>query len=158
MHPSDLDDLRAFIRAHRQLTLAVCQTDEPFTAMSAYVPEPDLRGLLIHLSNLSQHKRMLLTNPKCSVLIAERDDDRAEPMSLARVTLQGVAVKLDKSGGDYASAQVRFLTRLPASELMFGLPDFDLIRITFTTGRFIAGFGKAFPFSAAELLAATSRE
>jgi putative heme iron utilization protein len=150
MNPTELRD---FIRVHRQLTLAVSQADVPFTAMSAYVPEPDLRSVLIHLSNLSAHKRMLANNPKCSLLIAEPDDGRAEVMSLARVTLQGVATTIDKASDDYAQAKARFMARLPASAVMFGLPDFDLIRITITDGRYIAGFGKAFPFTAEDLAA-----
>lgn len=148
----DFPELRTFIRSHRQLVLAVSQNDEPFTAMSAYVPEPDLSGLLIHLSNLSQHKHMLLQNPKCSVLIAEPDDGRAEVMSLARVTLQGLAAKIDKNTDDYTRSKSRFLARLPTSELMFGLLDFNLIRIAFTSGRYIAGFGNAFPFTAQDLI------
>ena len=150
MNPTELRD---FIHAHRQLVLAVSQNDEPFTAMSAYVPEPDVRGLLIHLSNLSLHKRVLAQNPRCSLLIAEPDDGRAEVMSLARMTLQGVAATIDKASADYTQAKALFLARLPTSELMFGLPDFDLIRITINSGRYIAGFGKAFPFTTEELAA-----
>jgi putative heme iron utilization protein len=151
MTPEDLAALRSFIRDHRQAVLAVSANDEPFTAMSAYVAEPALRSVLIHLSNLSQHKRMLLANPKCSLLIAEPDDGRAEVMSLARVTLQGSAAKIDKDTADYAQAKALFLAALPASELMFGLADFDLIRINIASGRSIAGFGRAFPFTAEDL-------
>jgi putative heme iron utilization protein len=151
MIPEELDALRSFIRVHRQATLAVSANDEPFTAMTAYVAEPVLRSVLVHLSNLSQHKRMLLANPKCSLLIAEPDDGRAEVMSLARVTLQGNAAKIEKNSVDYDEAKALFLAALPTSELMFGLPDFDLIRITIANGRYIAGFGRAFPFTAEDL-------
>jgi putative heme iron utilization protein len=151
MTEDELVALRNFIRRHRQAVLAVSANDEPFTAMTAFVAEPVLRSALIHLSNLSPHKRMLLSNPKCSLLIAEPDDGRAEVMSLARVTLQGTAAKIDKDTTEYAEAKAVYLAALPASELMFGLPDFDLIRITFTSGRYIAGFGRAFPFTATDL-------
>lgn len=151
MNPDDLAALRSFIRERRQATLAVSANDEPFTAMTSYVAEPALRSVLIHLSNLSPHKRMLLANPKCSLLIAEPDDGRAEVMSLARVTLQGAAAKIDKDTTDYAEAKALFLDALPSSELMFGLPDFDLIRIAVTRGRYIVGFGRAFPFTATDL-------
>jgi putative heme iron utilization protein len=151
MTENELAALREFLREHRQAVLAVSANDEPFTAMTAYVAEPALHSALIYLSNLSPHKRILLNNPKCSLLIAEPDDGRAEVMSLARVTLQGTAAKIDKDTPDYAEAKALYLAALPASELMFGLPDFDLIRITFTSGRYIAGFGRAFPFAAADL-------
>ncbi len=147
-----LDEVRAFILARRQAVLAVCDAGEPLTAMTAYVAEPGLAGLLIHLSDLSPHKRVLLKHPTCSLLIAESDDGRAEVMSLARVMLQGVAAKIEKSSDDYAAAKARFLARLPASKLMFDLPDFDLFRITPTGGRFIGGFGRAFAFTAEQLV------
>ncbi len=147
-----LDEVRAFILARRQAVLAVCDAGEPLTAMTAYVVEPGLAGLLIHLSDLSPHKRVLLKHPTCSLLIAESDDGRAEVMSLARVMLQGVAAKIEKAGDDYEVAKARFLARLPASKLMFDLPDFDLFRITPTGGRFIGGFGRAFAFTAEQLV------
>jgi putative heme iron utilization protein len=151
MTENELVELRSFIRRHRQAALAVSANDEPFTAMTAVVAEPALRSALMHLSNLSPHKRMLLNNPRCSLLIAEPDDGRAEVMSLARVTLQGTAAKIAKDTTDYAEAKALYLAALPTSELMFGLPDFDLIRITFTSGRYIAGFGRAFPVTATDL-------
>jgi len=147
-----LDEVRAFILARRQAVLAVCDAGEPLTAMTAYVAEPGLAGLLIHLSDLSPHKRVLLKQPTCSLLIAESDDGRAEVMSLARVMLQGVAAKIEKASDDYEAAKARFLARLPASRLMFDLPDFDLFRITPTGGRFIGGFGRAFAFTAEQLV------
>ncbi|MDW8352871.1 MAG: pyridoxamine 5'-phosphate oxidase family protein [Anaerolineae bacterium] len=150
----EMTEVREFILARRQATLAVCSGDEPFTAMTSYVVEPRLTGLLIQLSDLSPHKHMLLANPKCSLLIAEGDDGRAEVMSLARVTLQGIAAKIEKAGEDYAQAKARFLARLPASAIMFSLPDFDLFRIRPTGGRFIGGFGRAFAFTAEQLIEA----
>ncbi len=152
-----LTEVRDFILARRQAVLAVSANDEPFTAMTSYVVEPGLAGFLIHLSDLSPHKRMLLANPKCSLLIAEADDGRAEVMSLARVTLQGLAAKIAKDTDDYAQARARFLARLPSSEIMFGLPDFDLFRITPVGGRFIGGFGRAFAFTSDQLIQTTNR-
>jgi heme iron utilization protein len=150
MTESDLNDVRTLIGTHRQATLAVSANDEPHTAMVSYAQHHG--GLLIHLSNLSAHKRLLLANPKCSLLIAEPDDGRAEVMSLARVTLNGSAIKLDKATQDYAEAKVAFLAKLPTSDVMFGLADFDLFRIVPSSGRFIAGFGRAFALSTDDLL------
>lgn len=151
MTPDQLHRVRAFIGERRQAVLAVSADDEPFTAMTAYVVEPGWRSVLIHLSDLSPHKRMLLANPKCSLLVAEADDGRAEVMSLARVALQGAATKIARDTLDYAASKARFLERLPASAIMFTLPDFDLFRIVLLGGRFIGGFGQAFSFTGDEL-------
>ena len=150
MNTSDLDALRELVRSHRQATLAVSANDEPFTAMVSYAMRQG-GGLLIHLSNLSAHKKQLLTNPKCSLLIAEPDDGRAEVMSLARVALNGNAIKLNKETPEYAEAKAAFLAKLPTSEMMFALADFDLFCIVPTSGRFIAGFGRAFGLSTDDL-------
>jgi heme iron utilization protein len=136
--------LAGLIRTHRQATLAVIEAGEPYTAMVSYVEDADLSGILIHLSNLSAHKRMLLANPQCSLLICEPDDGRAEVMSLARVAVQGRAALVDKAGPDYVAARTRFLQKLPSAALMFALADFDLLRIMPRRARYIAGFGRAF--------------
>jgi hypothetical protein len=152
MQPTDLAELRQLIRTHRQATLAVSASDEPFTAMVSYAEAPDLSSFLIHLSDLSPHKRQLMANPTCSLLIATPDDGQGEVMSLARVSIQGIASKLAKDTDDYTQARARFLAKLPTSEIMFTLRDFDLFRIAPTGGRFIAGFGRVFEFTAAELI------
>ncbi len=151
----DAEIVRQFIRAHRQATLAVCQSDEPFTAMVAYVAEQNCAALYIQLSDLSPHKRMLLANPRCSLLIAAPDDGRAEVLSLPRVTLQGAAQKLEKASDEYARARAFVLQHMPTSAVLFELPDFDLFRITPTNGRFIGGFGRAFAFTIEALVAST---
>ncbi|MCS6774289.1 MAG: pyridoxamine 5'-phosphate oxidase family protein [Anaerolineae bacterium] len=149
-----LPEVSTFILNHRVAALAVSSDPAPITAMTSYVPEDEHGSrVLIHLSNLSPHKKALLANPTCSLLIAEPDDGRAEPMSLARVSLQGTAIMLNKLSEDYAQAKARFLARFPGSAVMFDLPDFDLFRVTFTEGRFIGGFGRAFAFTADQLLA-----
>ena len=141
----------SFLEKHRQAALAVSAGEEPFTAMVGYAWDAAHTGVLIHLSNLAAHKKQLRENPRCSVLIAEADDGRAEVMSLARVTLQGHAAVLDKASDDYTQAKALFLARMPSAEMMFGLPDFDLFRIAILSGRYIACFGRIMPCLAEDL-------
>ncbi len=137
------DEIRAFIERHRTATLAVCGPEGPLTSMVSYVAEPSGQSVLVHLSSLAPHKPLLLANPACSLLIADPDDGRAEPMSLKRLSLSGRATKIEKGTPEYEQAKAHFLARIPASRLMFELPDFDLFRIAFTGGRYTGGFGKA---------------
>ncbi len=152
MQEADLLELRAFIQRHRQATLAVAEHDEPFTAMVSYAQEPGLRGFLVHLSNLAPHKRQLLANPRCSLLISAPDPGTGEVLSLPRVTLQGSAARIPKDTPDYEQAMSCYLAKLPTSSIMFTLADFDLFRITPVSGRYIAGFGRTIPFTGAELV------
>ena len=145
-----------FIRMYRQAVLATANDGAPFTAMVSYaeegvppaVPDPDhlLAGasFLVHLSELSAHKRHLRANPRCSLLIAEPDPGRGDVMSLSRLSVQGVAALVPKATIEYDDAKARYLSKLPTSAMMFSLQDFDLFRIHVTGGRFIAGFGRVF--------------
>lgn len=151
MDTNTREQLRTFIRTHRQATLAVIEDGEPMTAMVSYALSDDDSALLIHLSNLSSHKRALMAHAQCSVLIAAPDDGRAEVLSLPRVSIQGNAMLLSKSSAAYAQAKSRYLARLPASELMFSLPDFDLFGIRVLRGRYVAGFGRAMDFAPTDI-------
>ena len=146
MNPEHMQSLLTLIRRHRQATLAVVDADagEPVTARVSYVEEPDCAAVLIHLSNLSAHKRILQRNPMCSLLICEPDPGVGDVLSLARVALQATASQLARGGEEYAQAKARFLEKLPSAEIMFALPDFDLFRVQPRRARFIAGFGRAF--------------
>ena len=144
MNTEQLASLRAFIRKHRQATLAVVAAGEPHTAMVSYVEEVDCAAVLIHLSSLSAHKRILQANPVCSLLICEPDQGTGEVMALARAALQATAVQIERGGDEYERAKQRFLQKLPSAEIMFALPDFDLFRVRPQRVRFIAGFGRAF--------------
>lgn len=140
------DEIRALIERHRTAALAVCSPEGPVVSMVSYVAEPGAQSVLLHLSNLAPHKQLLLANPVCGLLIADPDDGRAEPTSLKRLSLSGRAEKIEKGTPAYESAKARFLARIPASRLMFDLPDFDLFRVTLTSGRYVGGFGKTISF------------
>jgi heme iron utilization protein len=145
----DLAALSALIRSRRNAALAVLEPDgAPLTAMVSYVETADLSALLLHLSGLSAHKRALLADPRCSLLICQEDHAGVpEVMQLARVAIQAEARLVEKSGPDYDPLRLRFLEKLPGAEVMFGLGDFDLLRITPRSARYVAGFGRAMTVS-----------
>lgn len=150
MSDNNRAELRKLMTHCRQATLAVVENGEPFTAMVSYALDVDGVSLLIHLSNLSAHKRQLLAHPHCSVLICQPDTGTGEVLALQRVSIQGTAQRLDKSGPAYDAAKTAYLAKLPTSAIMFSLPDFNLFRITPHSGRYIAGFGRAFTLTAAD--------
>jgi putative heme iron utilization protein len=79
-----------------------------------------------------------------NLLITETDDGRADPQTLARLSIHGTADPLPRGSADYLRVKDLYLKRFPASERLFDFGDFSLWRITPTGGRFVAGFGKAF--------------
>lgn len=153
-----LATLGRLIGDHRQAVLATLDTETggPYTAMVAYAPEPGFGGLLLHLSDLSAHKRHLRADPRSSLMIFQPDDGRTEILQHPRVSLSGLAEILPQDGGDYDVARATYLARFPRHEMMFALQDFDLVRLIPRAGLLNAGFGRAFRVTPAELARAAA--
>jgi putative heme iron utilization protein len=84
------------------------------------------------------------TNPRASLLITETDDLRADPQTLARVSLQGTAEMHPRTDPGYDHARHIYLARFPEAEQLFSLEDFNIWKITPQSGRFVAGFARAY--------------
>lgn len=112
--------------------------------MVAYAFAEDFSAFHIHVSRLGKHTADMEKDPRVSLLIAETDDDRADPQTLARVSLRGTAGVLARTDPGYAQMKSLYLARFPEAEQLFLLGDFNLWQITPNGGRFVAGFGRAF--------------
>lgn len=136
--------LARLIRSTRLAALGTLHEGIPNLAMVAYAYAGDFSAFYIHLSRLGKHTRDMEIDPHVSLLIAETDDGRPDPQTLARVSLQGVAQILPKDDREYIQIKHLYLVRFPESEALFSLGDFNLWRITPLGGRFVAGFARAF--------------
>jgi putative heme iron utilization protein len=83
-------------------------------------------------------------DPRVSLLISEADDHRADPQTLARVSIRGIAEVLPRRDSGYAEIKSIYLRRFPEAEQLFSLGDFNIWKITPKGGRFVAGFARAF--------------
>jgi putative heme iron utilization protein len=92
----------------------------------------------------------MIADARVALSIAETDDGRDDPFTLARVTVRGAAEQL---GAD-AGLKRAWLARFPAQAVNFELADFSFWRIAPRDARFVAGFGRIHNLSAAELTAA----
>ncbi len=136
--------LARLIRSTRLAALGTLHEGTPNLAMVAYAYAGDFSAFYIHVSRLGKHTRDMEIDPHVSLLIAETDDGRPDPQTLARVSLQGVAQILPKDDREYIQIKHLYLVRSPESEALFSLGDFNLWRITPLGGRFVAGFARAF--------------
>jgi heme iron utilization protein len=136
--------LAHLLRHTRVAALGTLHNGEPNLAMMAVAAASDFSAFYIHVSKLGKHTGDMEKDPHVSLLFMEADDGRADPQTLARASLHGTAALLPKS--DPATDAVRrlYLTRFPEAEQFFSLGDFNLWRITPTSGRFVAGFARAF--------------
>jgi len=153
---ASLATLAGLIANHRQAVMATLDAGAPYTAMLSYLPEPGFAAFLVHLSDLSPHKRHLRDDPRASLIIFEPDNGRTEILQHARVSLRCTASFVAKDSDDYAAAKAHYLARYPGHKVMFGLADFDLVRLTPIEGLMNAGFGRAFKVTPQDLAQAAA--
>ena len=119
--------------------------------MVAYLPARDFATCWLRLSRLAWHTQDLATDARVSLSICEADDGRADPQTLARVTIRGEATEVAPAGPDAESLKRDWLERFPASAVTFELADFSFWRVVPRDARFVAGLGRTYNLSAAEL-------
>ncbi len=137
--------LAAVVRDHRSAALAsLGPGGSPSVSLVSYADTRDLSAFWLHVSDLSAHTAHLRHDPRCGLMIAAPDDGESEPLQKHRLMLDCWADVLEHDDPEYPAAKARYLYKLPQHEMMFGLGDFHLVRLTPSGGLFNAGFGKAY--------------
>lgn len=139
--------LGKLIRSERIAHLATLRDSAPMVSMTLYMPEPDFSAFHVHVSRLAWHTQDMQRDGRVALSISERDDGRADPFTLMRVSIRGDAVQI--AGGPKEA----WLARFPEQEINFRLADFSFWKITPRDARFVAGFGRIYNLSAAALAA-----
>ena len=148
--------LAHLIRETRIAALGTIHDGRPNLAMVAVAIESDFSAFYIHVSKLGKHTTDMEQNPHVSLLITETDDRRADPQTLARVSIHGKAEVLPRNASDYARIKDLYLNRFREAEQLFSLGDFNLWRIVPAAARYVAGFGRAFNLVPEALIRASS--
>jgi hypothetical protein len=143
-------DLAALLRRERIAHLATLRQGAPMASMTLFLPEAGFAGFLVHVSRLAWHTQDMAHFPDVSLSIAEADDGRADPFTLKRVSIRGVATQLS---GEQPELKSSWLRKYPEQEINFELADFSFWRVAPRDARFVAGFGRIHNLSAAELAA-----
>jgi putative heme iron utilization protein len=143
--------LSGLIRKERVAHLATLRGGAPMASMTLYLPAADLSAFCVHVSRLAWHTQDMLQDPRVALSIAETDDARADPFTLMRVSIRGEAVQIQNEDSSFRNLKGAWLARFPEQEINFELADFSFWRITPRDARFIAGFGRIYNLSAAEL-------
>jgi nitroimidazol reductase NimA-like FMN-containing flavoprotein (pyridoxamine 5'-phosphate oxidase superfamily) len=136
--------LARLISETRVAALGTLHDGAPNLAMVTYAVAEDFSSFYIHVSKLGKHTADMENDPRVSLLIAETDDHRADPQTLARVSIRGTAEILPRTDPNYSQVKSIYLQRFPEAEQLFSLGDFNIWKITPRGGRFVAGFGRAF--------------
>jgi hypothetical protein len=148
--------LARLLRTARVATLATLRAGAPLASLVSYLAAPDFSAFTLHVSRLAWHTQDIEREPQVSLLVAEPDDGRADPQTLARVTVRGAAVRLAAAGAEHERLRAAWLERFPEAAVTFGLADFAFWRIVPQDARFVAGLGRTYNLSAAALRAAAA--
>ncbi len=149
--------LAHIIRNIRIASLATLRDEKPHASMVAYVPVENFSAFYIHVSRLAQHTMDMLKDKNVSLLITETDDGRADPQTLARVSVRGTAEAIQNGEPGYTPIKELYLARFPEAEQLFKLADFSFWRINPKGGRYVASFSKAYNITPEALKKASIR-
>lgn len=136
--------LSQIIHNTRIAALGTTRDEEPFASMVAFAPAADFSAFYIYVSRLSQHTTDMQKNKRVSLLICETDDGRADPQTLARVSIRGSAEMIENGEPGYTPIKDLYIARFPESAQLLKLDDFSFWRIRPKGGRYVAGFAKAY--------------
>jgi putative heme iron utilization protein len=148
MNAEDSALLAALLRKERIAHLATLRAGAPMASMTLYMPENDFSAFYVHVSRLAWHTQDMLQDPRVALSIAETDDGRADPFTLARAGIRGEASNLPNGDAQFASLKKAWLSRFPEQAINFKLADFSFWRIAPRDARFVAGFGRIYNLSA----------
>ncbi len=147
-HAPRLDrELHALLQTHRIAALGTLdEAGAPFVSMVPFAIEPSRGWLVVHLSGLAVHTPYLLARPQVALMVmqAERPDEPVH--ALPRLSLQALAVPLERGSADEEACRAVYLARFPEAEPMTELGDFRFFALQPLRGRHVAGFGAARDF------------
>ena len=145
--------LAHLLRTERVAHLATLRQGAPMASMTLFLPAADFSAFHVHVSRLAWHTQDMAQDARVALSISETDDARADPFTLVRVSIRGKAVQLR---GAQSELMQSWLRRFPEQKIVFELPDFSFWRIAPREARFVAGFGRIYNLSAADLVACST--
>jgi putative heme iron utilization protein len=131
-------EARQFLRSTHSGILSTFSTKfegYPFGSVAPFVLDHDCHPIIL-ISNIAEHTKNIIANPKVSLVVFAGTDDL---QANARLTLIGEAIKIDKQD---ANLRPRYLRYIPQAASYFDMHDFAFYRIQIAHARYIAGFGK----------------
>ena len=144
--PEALAEARALLAKARHGALATLDpTDGHPMASRVALAHLEEGTPFVLVSDLSAHSGALKADPRCSLLVGEVG--KGDPLAYPRLTLKCRAEPLPRT----AELRARFLEVHPKAELYIDLGDFSFFSLKLEAVSFVAGFGRAYRFSGAEM-------
>ena len=144
MNQDTLKAIRDMLTTRKVLSLAVIIDGEPAASLLPFAVAPGFQAIYVQASRLARHSRGLQEGAKVGLLVHDLDTDDADPLQIARLSIQAIVEPLARDTKEFAAASNVFVGRFPAAATTLGLGDFTLYRLRFDRGRFVAGFAQAY--------------
>ncbi len=124
--------------------IGVCDPDTRQPIVSRIAVGTTKEGLPMTLiSDLSHHTMALKADPAASLLLGE-PEDKGDPLTHPRITLQVTARFVRKGDGGHDALRSRYLDTHPKSKLYIDFSDFAFALLMPSRAMLNGGFGKAF--------------
>src|SRR6476646_893255 len=122
----------------------------PFGSVTPYCLDENGQ-LIIYISNIAQHTRNIMADPRLSLTVVE-DADSDDVQARGRVTCIANGRQVDESP-ENAGVSARYFRYFPSSRQYDRTHDFTFFRLELVRIRFIGGFGQIFWLDPAEFTA-----
>ena len=136
---------RKLLRSAREASLATTMAGQPYVSLVTPAVGPD-GGVLLLLSDLSEHTRHLRADPRAAILVTGPANG-PNPQTRPRLSVTATAAISDS-----AADRARFLAVHPYAAMYADFGDFNLWRLMLSGGLFVGGFAQAHRIRAAELM------
>ena len=131
----------------QQKTLLLSTVNAQGEAEASYAPYVrDEDGVFyIYVSELASHTQNMLQKHHASILIIRSEKDSKNIFARERVTFQCKVLEVLVNSENYARQLLNMEQQLGETmALLRSLPDFHLLALKPVSGKYIAGFGKAY--------------
>lgn len=138
-------EANAFLERFKTLLLATVSEDGRPDCSYAPFLRDEQRHLYIFVSELAQHTKNLLANPRASLMFTAAETDSKNLFARQRLTLETQAIHIPRENPGWSVILNKMETRFGNTiELLKSLPDFHLIRFEVLSGNYVQGFAKAY--------------
>jgi len=148
MDQAVVEAIRRMLTTRKVLCLALIVDGETAASLLPFAVAPDFLGVYVQASSLARHSRGLQAGGKVGLLVHDPDTDDADPLQIARLSVQATIEPLERDTGEFNAASEVFRGRFPTAALTLSFGDFSLYRLRFDRGRFVAGFAQAYDLDA----------
>jgi len=119
----------------------------PNGSYTPYVMD-EFKNIYIYVSGLSTHTQNININPNVSVLFIEDEAKTSQIFARRRLSYDCSAILIERETDEWKKIVDKFQTRFgEIIEMLRGLADFRIFKLTPHNGRFVIGFGAAYHIS-----------